>query len=214
MSERKILMRELFEVKKYNFYNDIHDELRQELDSNFLDMETGNFIEPLVDIIVHKSNLEIFLVLQGEERLQEGKIEQFIKDWEDRVMSFINFSDVPEYTNKMRYDIQLLVLYEKVNENQYKDDILKIEKSSRNCRKIFIPLENGEITDEGKVFLTNTVLDFISSNGAEVNYRTQIDNMIQKFNDSGIEIYDREERELTLGEKKKLRRWVDQYNDN
>ena len=185
--------------------------MKREIDKDFLDMNTGNLVVPLVDIILHKSESEMFLLLQGEESLQTGEIEQFVRKWEDKVMSFINFSDV-KCTEKMRYDIQLLILYEKKNEKQYTEEILKIEKSSRNCRKIFIPSDKGKILDEGIVFLSNTVLGSIAPNEEESVYKSNMDSMVHQFSDSGIKILSRDNDELSIMEKEKLRKWVDQYN--
>lgn len=205
-------MKELFDEQKYYFYEDIKDGLKREIEDDFLDINTGKLIVPLVDIVIHKSQSEMFLVLQGEELLQSGKIERFVREWEDKIMSFINFSDDRECVEKMRYDIQLIILYEKENEQQYMDEILEIEKSSRNCRKIFIPMKNGKVLDEGKVFLTNTVLDLIVLKDAENKYKSKMDNMVQQFCNSGIKILGRDNSELSIMENEKLRKWVDQYN--
>ncbi|MDA3732444.1 hypothetical protein PBV87_13200 [Niameybacter massiliensis] len=129
--------------------------------------EDGSKIEPLIAAYMHKSQNELFLILDIRERADD--ILSIIKEWQYIISDFINFGDeFRESIEYLKYNISLIMLYKK--ENNSVELIQENEKSSTICRKIFIECdESGNILNQDELLLP-FYFEAINKTGSEILY--------------------------------------------
>ncbi|EIA17662.1 hypothetical protein ACSW9Z_05040 [Clostridium perfringens] len=153
-------------IKIFKNYTDIKEKV---LIYSFCDKEDKWFPE-LEHIFLHNTKSEMFIVIDLTKKISEisnfyneryGQvcnkyeklIEIIIKNWEKSILTYLNFE--VEYEEKiefLKYNITLVIICEKQKiENQQileSNKILKEEKSTNICRKIFIFNEKDSLLSE------------------------------------------------------------------
>ncbi|MBU3156337.1 hypothetical protein [Clostridium estertheticum] len=175
--------------------------------------EKRKYSEPLVEVFIHKTKSEMFLVLDCFD-LDVGLIEKICDEWQDRVLNFVNFGK--EYRDRMeflKYNISLIILCK--NEIGNKDDNFRFEaeKSIKICRKLFLICNNkGEINNDDKAmipFYFAAVEPF--DNDKIEKMERELENLLPK--DIEIDSICKKEK-LESEDINKLYRWLSEIDNN
>jgi hypothetical protein len=124
-----------------------------------LQLETYQSIKFLEKVFMHKTNNEMFIILNmlAKELTAECQ-NKSIKDWEENIIGFINFGlSYIENKEYLKYSTNLIIL---VRKGYPLDEIIKIEKSSNICRKIYIQIEDDGQMDREEQFNLPFILEY------------------------------------------------------
>lgn len=121
---------------------------------DFVDGKEQQYSEPLKAVFIHKTKNEMFLVLDCL-KLETDCIKSVCEQWEQRVLSFLNFGkEYRENIQFLKYEICLMILCMNVVGNADDELRFETEKSIKICRKIFLICdENGEIIEDDEVII-------------------------------------------------------------
>ena len=152
---------ECFKRYKYESIN-LDDETKRNGIGMFF--KEGKRLQELRAIYLSSKKDELFIVLQPSIKVKN--ISEFCKEWDNRIMAFINFGNIPgeihSSIHKLRYNITQIILYRQSEKEIRiqdaplieKPDSFVEEKSTSVARKIFIGCdENDEFNDESRVLL-------------------------------------------------------------
>ena len=129
----------------------------RKIDAFLEDIANGRrkYCKPLQAVFMHKTNHEMFLVLDCLNFNLET-IKSVCEEWENNVLKFVNFES--EFNNEMgylKYNIFLVILCKNNTEHEDDDNFrFQTEKSLKICRKIFLLCDDkGQIVEEDKTII-------------------------------------------------------------
>ncbi len=196
-------------IKAFLAEMDSQEEL---LDSIRNDECRPRYAKPLIDIYIHETKNEMFLVLNCIE-LNYEEIEEVCAEWEQNVLHFVNFGK--EYRDNIKYlqyEINLLILCR--DEEDLADDYFRYEteKSLKICRKLFLLCnENGKI-DESNWNMIPFCFSSIEEKNSEETQKLEeeLKNIIQIENKIRSIC---EKVEFTDEDKKIMQEWLIEYDN-
>lgn len=119
--------------------------------------ENEEWVQELEHLYLHKSGSELYVVISLEKTLSLDEIENIIDNWETRVISYFNFYlKDKEKKEFLKYNTTLLLILkcEKAERYDERCEIIKEEKSTQICRKIFLfSDENGNVNEDELKYL-------------------------------------------------------------
>lgn len=176
--------RTYFDEYGYKPLIQINDELRSLKIEEFCN-EDGSVPEELKEIYLfcNKANVacELLLVLDIGKK-QEQEIKPFCKEWNERILSFLNFGALPGQEQQslylLKYNVIQILLSDFMIE--ISDSVLSEEKSTDISRKIFISVdENGSIVENDR-FMLPFYFDQLILSKVDLNAETELAQMLPK----------------------------------
>jgi translation elongation factor EF-1beta len=210
-------------MELYNYFSEDYEIIdakgndRHEAIEIFLeDSERGKeykYSEPLKTVFVHKTGNEMFLILDCV-KLDFVKIKAVCKEWEEKVLNFVNFGkEFRENIEFLKYNITLLILCKDKNGNIDDDLRFEMEKSTIICRKIFLLCDDtGNILNNEKIIIP---FYFEPIKTVKNSKTEELERELKSSLPSDYELQSICEKEnLTFGDIKKMYRWMERNDYN
>lgn len=98
---------------------------------------------------------ELLVVIDIRGIHDDAEIKTLCKTWDNRILSFLNFGDLPGYKHQsqdfLKYSVLQILLSDP--EIAHSPTALSEEKSTDTSRKLFISMENGDISETDRSML-------------------------------------------------------------
>lgn len=121
--------------------------------------EDGSVPEELSEIYLLRNEsgvpCELLLVLDIREGKKDDEIKILCRAWDERILSFLNFGNLPGREKQsqylLKYNVMQILLSDTVTARC--DAAMSEEKSTDISRKLFVSVENGDVTEADRSML-------------------------------------------------------------
>lgn len=116
--------------------------------------EDGSIPEELTEIylLCNRSGIpcELLIVLDIRKGWKEDdRIKTLCREWDERILSFLNFGDLPSWENQSKYLLKYNVMQILLSDTMASRcaAVMSEEKSTDISRKLFVSVENGDVVE-------------------------------------------------------------------